>query len=141
MSNWDFVVAYDSQATDWLSSQGLPHPPVRSGNRLPSTAEVLSAWQHVDVQQLVLIDGYDWDDDNFVPNLAIFKLKGDRLVALRVLVVLCERCGQLWMYPDTGEPAIVVDSIVDPEQTLRVHAKAGAMENSWKIFYEQMYGT
>ena len=36
MSKWDHVLPYDSQATEWLAGEGLPHPPVTPGNRLPT---------------------------------------------------------------------------------------------------------
>jgi hypothetical protein len=94
MANWDFVFPYDQRAADWLDEQDLPHPIVRQGNRLPSTAEVTAAWRQFDTDQLLLINDFKWDDGTYVPEDA-FKLRGDLLVALRVLVRLSQDCGQL----------------------------------------------
>jgi hypothetical protein len=139
MANWDFVVAYDARATDWLAEQGLPHPIARTGNRLPCTAEVISAWQMYDTAKLLLIDNFVWDDDTYVPP-EYFKLRGDWLVELRVLVELSSKCGQLWMYPDTGAPAIVVDALLDIDHTLRLFEELYSAEDGWERFYHAIYG-
>jgi hypothetical protein len=138
LANWDFVFPYNQRAADWLAEQNLPHPAVRPGNRLPSTAEIVVAWRQFDTGHLLLIDGFDWDDQAFVPDDA-FKLRGDRLVAFRMLAKLAEQCGQFWMYPDSGEPAIIVDSAPDAERTCSLHLAAGSTENSWQFFYRGMY--
>jgi hypothetical protein len=43
------------------------------------------------------------------------------------------------MYPDTGEPAIVVDSALDPERTRQLYVEARAAEDGWQFFYYRMY--
>ncbi len=43
MTNWDLVFPYSEEAAGWLPEQGLPHPEVRGGNRLPTTAELQTA--------------------------------------------------------------------------------------------------
>jgi hypothetical protein len=139
MANWDFVFAYDSRATDWLAEQGLPYPAVRPGNRLPCTSEVAAAWRRHDSDKLLLIDDFDWNDEAYVPEDA-FKLRGDELVELAVLVELCVKCGQLWMYRDTGAPAIVVDASLDLERTMRLHMMVSSCDDSWERFYREMYG-
>jgi len=139
MANWDLVVAYDSRATDWLVERGHPHPAVQPGNRLPCTAEVSSAWRKHDPDKVLLIDNFDWNDEAYVPDEA-FKLRGDETVELKVLVELCVRCGQLWMYPDTGSPAIIVDASLDIERTLRLYREVFDPEDGWERFYLEMYG-
>jgi hypothetical protein len=139
MSNWDFVVPYDSQATDWLEEQHLPHPAVRPGNRLPSTLEIAASWRKFDHDQSILIDNFQWDDDNYTPS-SHFKLKGDWQVELNVLTDVCTKCGQLWMYPDTGAPAIVVDESLDVERTLALYERFYSAEDGWQRFYAEMYG-
>jgi hypothetical protein len=138
VANWDFVFSFDQRAANWLDEQDLPHPAVFPGNRLPSAAEVVAAWRRFDCGQRLLIDNFNWDDESFVPDHA-FKLRGDRLVALRILVKLAEQCGQLWMYPDTGEPAIIVDSALDPERACELHEEAAKAQDSWQIFYRRMH--
>ena len=138
MANWDFVVPYDTRAAAWLLERQLPHPIVCQGNRLPTTGEVVSAWRHFDLSQSILIDGFDWDDATSVPNES-FKIRGDLLVTLQVLVKLCERCGQLWLYPDTGEPAIVVNQSTDAARVVDLLTVAGKTNDSWHYFYNNMY--
>jgi len=92
-----------------------------------------------DPDKLLLIDNFDWDDDAYVPDDA-FKLRGDELVELRVLVELSRKCGQLWMYPDTGAPAIVVDAWLNIDYTLRLYMEVYLAGDGWERFYRQMYG-
>lgn len=40
----------------------------------------------------------------------LLKVRGDLLLELSILRWLSERCGQFWVYPDCGSPAIVVDA-------------------------------
>jgi hypothetical protein len=139
MSNWDFVLSYDHEAASWLSAQRLPHPQPRPGNRLPRTKEVIAARKSFDPAQLLLIDDFTWADDEYIPS-GHFKVKGDLLVELHVLVRLSQACGQLWMYPDTGQPAIVVEAALDPELTYKVYRECANEENSWEHFHQKMYG-
>ncbi|MCG8584594.1 MAG: hypothetical protein MI757_07780, partial [Pirellulales bacterium] len=91
MANWDFVFAYDERATDWLTEQGYPHPPVQSGNRLPTTGDVKwavgSRATSIDDYPLIITD-FDWDDDDASPDDA-FKLRGDLVLELELLIRLC----------------------------------------------------
>ena len=139
MSNWDFVTAYDSQATDWLAEQRLPFPAVRPGNRLPSTLEITTAWRKYDHDMLILIDNFRWNDDHYIPE-TYFKMKGDWRVELNVLTDVCNKCGQLWMYPDTGAPAIVIDAMLDVERTLGLYERYYWADDGWERFYAEMYG-
>jgi hypothetical protein len=138
MANWDFIVAYDSRATDWLSENKLPHPAVRPGNRLPSTAEIRRAWRMHDPLGILRVDDFNWNDDQFVPE-DCFRMCGDWDIELKVLAEVGKKCGQLWMYPDTGAPAIVVDSFLDIDKTLRLYKQVYAAEDGWSRLYAGLY--
>lgn len=43
MANYHLVFPYDENATGWLAEQGLPHPPARPCNQLPTWSEVKEA--------------------------------------------------------------------------------------------------
>lgn len=136
MSNWDFVFAYDDRAAEWLAAQALPHPAVRPGNRFPTEAEAAAACQTL---------GFGPDSPIRVAfsraNPGEFKVRGDLLQELRLLRLLCASCGQLWLYPDTGEPAIVVDAALLPERTDATYARALAADDSWAAFHRSMYSS
>ena len=87
---------YDERATEWLVEQRFPHPSVSPYNRNATTSDVIWALRETgndDSPPSLLIDDFDWEDNDFVPKDG-FKIRGDRLVALEVLVKLSERCGQ-----------------------------------------------
>jgi hypothetical protein len=139
MANWDFITEFNSEASDWLEQQNLPHPSV-SNSKMPTTQQILSAWKLYDERDSVLIDGFRWDAPDYVPADG-FKMRGDRRIELQILRTICEHCGRLWLYPDTGEPAIIVDEATDPEQVSRFHAECGRLEDSWERFYRGQYAT
>jgi hypothetical protein len=139
MSNWDYVFTYDDTAASWLGDQGCPAPSVSQGNRLPTTAELTQAFADLANAEHIVIDSFDWESPEATPDEA-FRLKGDCRVALTRLRSLSAQCGQLWFYPDTGEPAIVVDPGLDPAETERLHTASLEEEDSWQFFYKSMYG-
>jgi hypothetical protein len=53
---------------------------------------------------------------------------------------LCDGCGQLWVYPDTGSPEIVVEAATDPEAVAAMWEEAERAEDAWRSFHERMYG-
>lgn len=134
MANWDHVFAYDDDAADWLEAQGYPHPPAWPGGRLPTRAEVERA-----VAALGLPDPgplaieLDGDRDSL-------KVRGDTLLELRLVRSLCEACGPLWLYPDCGSPAIVVDASAAPEELAASWLASLDVEDSWRAFHQQAYG-
>lgn len=135
MANKDFVFAYDQRAADWLQEQGLPHPAARQVNRLPTEAEVAKA---LGALRLTPRSSLQVEFPGAVPNC--FTIRGDLVLELRLLRLLCEACGQLWLYPDTGDPAIVVDSTLLPERTDAEYQRALAAEDSWGAFHGSVYG-
>ena len=160
MANWDFVSVYDDEAADWLREQGYPHPAVRPGNVMPTAAEL--KWALGAHEKLVfdypphgerlaareegrggarfIIEGFDWKKENWTPG-DYFVLRGRSAVAFSVLIKLCERCGQLYLYPDTGEPSIVLDASLDSETVSELHREASEREDGWEYFFEALYGS
>jgi hypothetical protein len=137
MANWHFVFAYDRRATDWLAEQGYPHPLARPGNRLPTHEEVLQAWTALGLptNAPLLVEGtdeYDSEED-------CFQVRGDLVLELKLLRCLCENCGQLWVYPDCGSPAIVVDATMSPERIAAAWLETTAGEDSWAAFHDRVY--
>lgn len=136
VANKDFVFPYDRKAADWLSTQGLPHPTVRPGNRLPTEAEAAKAWAVLGLTPDSPLHFEFTDADR-----RCFTIRGDLVLELRLLRLLCEACGQLWLYPDTGEPPIVVDSTLLPERTDAEYRRALASEDSWTSFHRSVYAS
>jgi len=133
LANWHLVVAYDERATEWLSSQGYPHPAARPGNRLPTPAEIEEAFQSLGFppNALLYIDGFDLPDS--------FTVRGDLLLELRVLRKLCERSGQLWVYPDCGSPALVIDATIEPAEVAAAWLGSLNADDPWREFHEKVY--
>src|SRR4051794_20633106 len=79
VANWDIVLAYDEQASDWLASQGYGHPPVRPGNRLPTFAEVEEAAVALGIgpDAPLLVDTIGATDS--------LRMRGDLVLELRLL--------------------------------------------------------
>jgi hypothetical protein len=82
---------------------------------------------------LVLDNTDDFDDDE-----GCFRVRGDLVLELRLLRRLCEDCGQLWVYPDCGSPAIVVDAALSPERVAAAYSEAEAAEDNWAAFHESV---
>lgn len=139
MSNWDFITAFNTEASEWLDKQNLPHP-LPSISRMPTTEQITAAWKTFDESGSVWIDGFKWDDPTYQPEHG-FKMRGDRATALHILKSICRDCGQLWMYPDTGEPAIIVHEGIAPLSVASFHELCNRFEDSWERFYRTQYGT
>ena len=139
MANWDFIYAFNSEAADWLDGENLPHP-TPSTSLMPTTNQIVNAWRQFDDTQSVLIDGFDWDSPNDTPDDG-FKMRGDLTIELEILKSICQSCGQLWLYPDTGTPAIIVDATIDPVRVTEFHKECNQFEDSWERFYRGQYET
>jgi hypothetical protein len=159
MANWDFVWGYDKDDAAWLHDRGYFHPAVRPGNVMPTTAEMNWALEAEETlvfdyprsdgqfwakqegkpsRTCLVLEGFDWDDDRSIPG-DYFTVRGSDVV-LSVLIRLCAKCGQLYFYPDTGDPAIVLDASLDARAVAELHAEACEMLDGWAYFFEQMYG-
>ena len=142
MGNWDFVFPYSDNASDWLDEQNLPHPQVRSGNRLPSTSEMKLGLCNIGANKepiVLLVDDFDWEDDEAIPEDA-FKMRGDNLLEFCLLAELSSKCGQLWYYPDSGACAVVFDVESDPEYLHEIYLKFQQLNDSWERFHHLVYG-
>ncbi len=138
MANWDFVFPLNEEALAWLDEQGLAHPPLAAGNRLPSSGEIADAVKTVGAPLEELQVDLDLEDRDRVPD-ECFKMRGEITAELRVLRRLSESCGQFWMYPDTGEVAVIVDESTDPVVVGALWREATGRDNSWEFFHERRY--
>jgi len=159
MANWHVISAYADNFAAWLRGQGLPHPAVRPGNQIPTTAEMKWAleaderlvfhyptgdgelWARVEGGTRsagLIISGFDWDADRWTPGDHFFIRGSD--VLFSVLIRLCQRCGQLYLYPDSGAPAIVLDARLKPKTVARLHREACQRPDPWPYFFERMHG-
>jgi len=128
VANWHLIVPYDEWATEWLAAHGYRHPPVQSGNRLPTDSEIEEAVQELGITSNapLYIDGVGVGDS--------FNIRGDLVLELRLLRRLAERVGQMWVYPDSGSPAIVVDPTIDPEAVAAAWLRSESADDSWTEF-------
>ncbi len=67
-------------------------------------------------------------------------MRGDLETELRVLMQLGHRCGQLWLYPDTGAPALVVDAALDIDEVAALYGCLVSAEDGWEQVHWQLYG-
>jgi hypothetical protein len=140
MGNWDFILPYNKEASDWLEEQGLPHPPVLPGNRLPTPEEIKEALEALNISAAncsVLIDYFTSEVDGKAREC--FQMRGNQVQKLQIIVKLCERCGQFWMCADSGAPAIVIDASLDPIQVAAIYAEVAFYEQGWEQFHARMY--
>jgi hypothetical protein len=127
MANWHLVTAYDERAAEWLAGHGYKHPAALSGNRLPTLAEIESAVHELGIGlDALLIDGVSTTDS--------FTVRGDLVAELRLIRLLSLRSGQLWVYPDCGSPAIVVDSTTNPEVVAAEWLRSLDSSDPWAAF-------
>jgi len=156
MANFDLVFVYDKRFAAYFEERGLPHPKVGAKNEMPNANDLLWAIDalefadydripysdddellvdHIDDGYGIRIAGFDWANRHYVPG-DDFAIYGRGPLSLAILIKLCERCGQLLVYPDTGEPPIVLDATMDADAIYTLHSQG----NSWKEFFEAMYG-
>jgi hypothetical protein len=156
MANFELVSAYKKEDAAWLREHGYPRPKARRGNKLPSTTdmkwaldgEVSLVFDYPDSDEELygqvgsgsrfVIRGFDWNDDR-PPPADHFVVRGAELI-LPVLIKLCERCGQLYVYPDSGAPSIILDSSLDGTAVSELYAEANEQADPWAFFFTQMYG-
>jgi hypothetical protein len=85
-----------------------------------------------------IVSGFDWNDDHSIPG-EYFTVRGTEVI-LAVLTRLCERCGQLYILPDSGAPSIVLDSSLDAKVVTDLYKEADRQEDPWTYFFGAMYG-
>ncbi len=127
MANWHLVTTYDERAAEWLAGQGFQHPLARPGNRLPTLDEIEAAIHALAIgPDDLLVDGVGIADS--------FTVRGDMVAELRLVRLLSERSGQLWVYPDCGSPAVVVDPATDPEAVAASWLQSLDAPDPWVAF-------
>ncbi len=157
MANWALVFVYTDKSAEWLRERGYRRPAVRSGNEMPTTADM--KWALKAFENLIFdvpsgeeelygtdertgygfsIDGFDWDEDRTIPGDS-FSIRGSHTL-LPVLIKLCERCGQLYLHTEGDEPAIILDASLDAEEVLDLWREAEENGPDWGYFYDQLYG-
>lgn len=157
MANYDYVFAYDTRYEQWLTQQGYSHPAVQPANRLLATGDLKWALatypsltfdgrftfgRYIHEQgndaYVLCIEGFDWNDDMAQPG-ECFKVRGDPLWEFTLLVKLCQRCGQLLLYPDTGSPAVILNATNDPEQIHTLWREAYTRDDGWLYLHQKLY--
>jgi hypothetical protein len=140
MGNWDLIVKYDEELSDWFEVEGCQYPQMKASNRLPTTRDVIEAMRRLghDQEADYLFDDLDWNDPTRIPESG-FKARGDRKKVLHILKELSRECGQLCLYPDTGEAPIIVDPDSDVDRLLQIHISTSDEEDSWQQFALQAY--
>ena len=134
MGNWNIVMQYDDQAAAWLSDEGYQHPPVSPGNRLPTPLEIEEATNAIGIEA----DAMLLVDDSGLPRS--ISVRGDLVLQLRLLHRLSGKSGQLWLYPDSGSPAIVIDSAIDPESVAAAWLRSLNAPDPWAAFLGRLGG-
>jgi hypothetical protein len=57
-----------------------------------------------------------------------------------ILTALSQRYGQLFCYPDTGEPAIVYPTRLEPASLVAFYEEVVGSEDGWQVVCERLYG-
>ena len=157
MANFEILSPYTEDDAAWLGKQGCLRPAVRPNNRMPTTADLRWAleaedefefdYPTADDEELhgtdrrghgFAVSGFDWDRLESAPDESVAVRGSD--VLLPVLIRLAGRCGQLFLYPDSGAPPIVIEAGLDAEAIAEVYAEACDLDDGLAYFYEQMYG-
>jgi hypothetical protein len=139
MSNKEIIWPYDEKTVDWLKSRDAPYPPLRPGNRVPTTGEMKNtiesivgypldypAGNYLDVKDprsddMITLDYFDWSDDAAMPGICDAAPRGGFTVRdmcpllARILVAVCQNCGQLVLMNEGGGTILIFDAHTDPE--------------------------
>ena len=131
---------YNEELSDWLKAEGFNYPQLQDNNRLPTTGEIAEAMKHLkhDKSNAYWVDDVNWENEASIPENG-FRTKGDRKEVLKLLKHLSFNCGQLCLYPDTGEPPIVVDTCTDIDLVINAHEADPDYEYEWNIFAEKAW--
>lgn len=102
-----------------------------------SGGEVVESAGRPRLNYLVRIHSYRWDELN-VNETASITMRGNFPLELFLVRRLTERCGQLVLYPDTGDPPVVVEPDDDIGRTASVWLEAVNDEILWAEFYQRI---
>ena len=158
MANFDLVFPHATHYEQWLAEQGYPYPAMRQGNRLPTKGDVawaLASYPALEVEakwstddMLTVVErgktgsvlSIEWNDYGTQPGREFLTMRGEYLWEVTLLVKLCERCSQLVLYPDTGFPAVILDSGSDAHRVDTLWQEACCRPDSWSYLHELLYG-
>jgi hypothetical protein len=159
VANFDMVMPYDTRMETWLNEQGFPHPKSSPANRFPTKQEIFDAVARTGSLQVESAEqgeffvvkkgakcggGYEirigcvnWDqlgakDTDSITMHGYFKTE------LLLLELLSHKCGQLLLYPDTGDPAVIVHPDMDTEMIYKAWVECTKRPDSWECFYRDL---
>jgi hypothetical protein len=161
VANFDMVFVYDRKVAADLNKRKLVHPGVRRGNRMPTTGDLRWAvdaldnatydvsprpdddeWsvQEANEEYWIRIGGFDWAKPTSIPGESFVIYGGTSRLGIAIVIKLAERCGQLVIWPDSGDPPIIVDG--DDDATIVADCYHEFLEQSdeWETYFERMYG-
>jgi hypothetical protein len=71
---------------------------------------------------------------------AYIALRYSRDWEIAIAAKLCQRCGQLVIYPDSGASAIILDENSDIEHYVYVWKQSWKQDDDWRYVHELLYG-
>lgn len=86
---------------------------------------------------LVVIHCFAWEELNINEKRSI-TMRGNFPLELFLVHDLTERCGQLLLYPDTGDPPVVLEPGCDVERMASAWLEAVEEDGSWADFYQRI---
>ena len=86
---------------------------------------------------LVQIHSFRWEELN-INEKASITMRGNFPLELFLVRRLAERCGQLLLYPDTGDPPVVVEAGDDVGRMASLWLESVNAGDSWSGFYERL---
>jgi hypothetical protein len=154
MANKRHIIPYSAEYEQWLAKQGYPHPPRHRDIREPITEDILWALTQFPTlttkiygpylelyskqgESLLLIEGPDWSDPASKPQYLV--MRGLPEWEIRFVTILCQRCRQLAIYPDSGAAGIILDPTIDCAYYTDVWTRSYQQDDAWKFVHETLY--
>lgn len=139
--HWDYVIPYDQQTWEWLEDECYAHPPLHDGNRSPTTGDVKWACDTIGISpdSPLAIDGDSFDGNNDAAILDGFTIRGDWLVEIQFLRALSERCGQLFLWSETGGLPVIVDRSTDAHRAVELIERFSSAEDGQRSLFAKLY--
>ena len=99
--------------------------------------KVVESPHRAPLDRLVLIECHNWEELNVDPRRSI-TMRGNFPLELFLTQQLTECCGQLLLYPDTGDPPIVLEPGDDVEVFATAWLESVKAEESWADYYRRI---
>jgi hypothetical protein len=118
----------------WAIAQ---HPSwVEDDRWLPGSLEVREIRDEPNSFRLMIEgQGVDWIDHTYES----FHMRGDLAWELELVRTLCQLCGQLYVYFDSGDPPIILDSASDVLRINAVWHEVVGNKDSWERFSRRAF--